>query len=125
MKSPAPKPAVREIDIQAGFKSRLRYVAPAVSLVAIPNAGKRSQWAAMQVKKEGMATGFPDCMCIWEGGGVCFIEFKTPKGRLSDNQAEWIERLGARGHKVAVVRSIDEALAFLRDCGAPVMERAA
>lgn len=125
MKSPAPKPAVREIDIQSGFRSRLRYVAPAVSLVAIPNAGKRSQWAAMQVKKEGMATGFPDCMCIWAGGGVCFIEFKTPTGRLSDNQAEWIERLDARGHKVAVVRSVDEALAFLRECGAPVMERAA
>lgn len=114
-----------EIDIQAGFRNRLRCVAPAVSCVAIPNAAKRTQWAARQAKREGLATGFPDCMCIWADGGICFLEFKTPKGRLSDNQAEWIERLAERGHRVAVVRSIDDAVAFLRDCGAPVLERAA
>lgn len=117
--------APKEIDIQAGFKAQLRYVAPSVSMVAIPNAGKRSRWAAAQVKKEGMATGFPDVMCIWPDAGVCFLEFKTPKGRLSENQQEWIGRLDARGHKVAVVRSVEEALAFLRKCGAPVVERAA
>lgn len=116
---------VAEIDIQAGFRNRLRYVAPTVSMVAIPNAGKRTRWAAAQAKKEGMATGFPDCMCIWPGAGVCFIEFKTPKGRLSDNQVEWIGRLDDRGHKVCIARSVDEALDFLRQCGAPVLERAA
>ena len=120
------KPATpREIDIQAGFRNRLRYVAPAVSMVAIPNAGKRSQWAAAQAKKEGLATGFPDCMCIWPDAGVCFIEFKSAAGRLSDNQVEWIGRLDARGHKVTVARSVEEALAFLRACGAPVMEQPA
>lgn len=114
-----------EIEIQAGFRNRLRYVAPAVSCVAIPNAAKRTPWAARQAKLEGLATGFPDCMCLWDGGGICFLEFKAPKGRLSDNQAEWIERLERRGHRVAVVRSVEAAVAFLRECGAPVLERAA
>lgn len=114
-----------EIEIQAGFRNRLRYVAPAVSCVAIPNAAKRTPWAARQAKLEGLATGFPDCMCIWAGGGICFLEFKTAKGRLSANQAEWIERLDDRGHKVSVVRSIEDAVEFLRYCGAPVLERAA
>jgi hypothetical protein len=117
--------APREIDIQAGFRARLRYVAPAVSVVAIPNAAKRSQWAAMQAKREGMATGFPDVMCLWPGGGICFVEFKTAKGRTSENQAEWHERLDRWGHRVTVARSIDEAVEFLRLCGAPVMECAA
>lgn len=121
MKTPAPT----ELQIQAGFRNRLRYVAPAVSCVAIPNAAKRTRWAAHRAKQEGLATGFPDVMCIWAGGGICFIEFKTAKGRLSDNQGEWIERLHERGHRVTVARSIDEAIDFLRQCGAPMMERAA
>lgn len=121
MKPPAPS----EIQIQAGFRNRLRYVAPAVSCVAIPNAAKRTQWAANQAKREGLATGFPDVMCVWAGGGICFIEFKSAKGRLSDNQAEWIERLRERGHRATVARSVDEAIAFLRECGAPVLEQAA
>lgn len=121
----AKPPRPKEIDIQAGFRARLRYVAPAVSAVAIPNAAKRSQWAAMQAKREGMSAGFPDVMCLWGGGGICFIEFKSAAGRLSDNQTDWIARLDQRGFRVAVARSIDEAVAFLRDCGAPVMERAA
>ena len=114
-----------EIAIQAGVKNRLRYVAPAVKMVAIPNAGKRTQWAAMQAKKEGLATGFPDCLFLWPDGGIAFVEFKAAKGRLSDNQAEWIERLHLDGHKVTVARSVEEALAFLRACGAPVMEQPA
>lgn len=114
--------ALTEIQIQAGFKARLRYVAPAVSMVAIPNAAKRTQWAANQALKEGLAPGFPDVMCIWAGGGICFIEFKTVTGRLSDQQGEWIVRLRERGHHVTVARSVDAAVEFLCECGAPMMD---
>jgi hypothetical protein len=115
-------PEPTELQIQVGFRNRLRYVAPAVSCVAIPNAAKRSQWAAHQAKKEGLATGFPDVMCIWDGGGICFIEFKTIKGRLSEQQGEWLVRLRERGHRVTVARSVDAAVEFLRECGAPMMD---
>lgn len=111
-----------ELQIQAGFRNRLRYVAPAVSCVAIPNAAKRTQWAANQALKEGLAPGFPDVMCIWAGGGICFIEFKTVTGRLSEAQGEWIVRLRERGHRVTVARSVDAAVEFLRECGAPMMD---
>lgn len=118
MKAPAPS----EIQIQAGFRARLRYVAPAVSCVAIPNAAKRTQWAAHRAKQEGLATGFPDVMLLAPGGKIGFLEFKSAKGRLSDNQREWIERLDVRGFPVRVVRSIDEAIQFLRDHDFPMME---
>jgi hypothetical protein len=117
--------ALSEIQIQAGFRKQLRYIAPAVSCVAIPNAAKRTQWAAMQAKREGLATGFPDCMVIAAGGKIGFLEFKSAKGRLSDNQSEWISRLNERGFPVRVVRSVDEAIQFLRDHNFPLMERAA
>lgn len=114
-----------EADLAQALRKRLYYTAPQVRLVAVPNAGKRTQWAARQAKKEGMATGFPDLIALWPDGGSAFIELKMPKGRLTDNQSEWIERLGGMGHRVAVARSVDEAVAFLKSCGAPIMEKAA
>jgi hypothetical protein len=115
----------QEIDIQQAFRKRCYYGAPRVQIVAIPNAARRTQWEVMRAKKEGLRTGFPDVMCLWPGGGVCFLEFKAAKGRLTDNQAEWQARLADMGFVVGIVRSADEAMNALREAGAPVMERAA
>ena len=114
-----------EADLAQALRKRLYITAPTVQVVGVPNAGKRTVWAARQAKKEGMATGFPDMMLVWPGAGVAFIELKMPKGVVSDNQADWIARLDDYGHAVAVCRSVDEAVAFLRASGAPVMEQAA
>lgn len=114
-----------EVDIQQAFRKRLYYTAPRVRVVAVPNAAKRTQWAVNQAKREGMSSGFPDVLCVWPGGGVAFIEFKTPKGRVTENQNDWHEWLDENGHRVAVARSPEEAIAFLRNCGAPIMEKAA
>lgn len=114
-----------EVEIVTLFRSRCKIMCPAVAVVAIPNAAKRSQWAARQAKREGLATGFPDIMCIWQGGEVCFIEFKAAKGHLPPAQEEWLERLSDRGFRAAVARSADEALDFLRQCGAPFIGRIA
>ena len=43
----------KEIDIQAAFRKRMYYASPAVKIVPVLNAGKRSQWEAMRAKKEG------------------------------------------------------------------------
>jgi hypothetical protein len=114
--------APSELQIQAGFRARLRYIAPSVSCVAIPNAAKRTQWAAMRAKQEGLVAGAPDVICIWPGGGICWIEFKAARGKLTPNQVDFHDKLERFGHRVAVARSIDEAVAFLKACGAPVLE---
>lgn len=111
-----------EADIVAAFKKRLYYTAPKVKVVGIPNAGRRSRWEIARAKKEGLATGFPDCLVIWPGGGEAFIEFKTPKGRLTEAQSEWQALLVEYGFRHAVCRSADDAIEFLRMCGAPVRE---
>ncbi len=114
-----------EIAIVTLFRSRCRIMCPGVSLVAIPNAAKRTQWAAQRAKREGMRVGACDMLAIWPGGGIAWIEFKTVDGRVSDSQAEFLDLLERYGHKGTVARSADEALAFLADCGAPFIARAA
>lgn len=111
-----------EIEIQQAFRKRLYYTAPKVRVVAVPNAAKRSQWAIMQAKREGLSSGFPDVLCIWPGAGVAFVEFKRPGGATSPNQSEWHERLDAYGHRIFVAYGVDQAIDFLRQCGAPIME---
>jgi hypothetical protein len=112
-----------EIALVTLFRSRMRILAPAVALVAVPNAAKRTQWAAQRAKREGMATGFPDMLCFWKGPGVAAIEFKTSKGKLSDSQAEWLDRLSEIGIPATVSRDADHAVEFLRSCGAPFIGR--
>ncbi len=118
------KPVPLEIDIQSAFKKRLYYTAPRIKVVAIPNAGRRTPWETRQAKKEGLATGFPDLLCLWPGAGVAMIEFKRPGGRTSDNQREWHQRLADMEHRVCVAYSVNQAIDFLRSCGAPIMEQA-
>jgi hypothetical protein len=96
---------------------------PGVSIIAIPNAGKRTQWEAQRAKREGLATGFPDILCFWKGPGIAAIEFKAAKGRLSDNQAEWLDRLTELGIPATVSRDADHAVEFLRSAGAPFVGR--
>lgn len=119
----APKPL--EIEIQQGFRKRLYYVAPKVRVVAVPNGLFTTRWSATQAKREGMSAGFPDVVCLWPSRGVAFIEFKRPGGPISDNQHEWHLRLHDMGHDICVAYSVDQAVDFLRACGAPILERVA
>ena len=71
------------------------------------------------LKGDGLKNGFPDLVCLWTGG-ICFMEVKRPKlSRVSPEQKEMIERIEGMGHRIAVVRSVEDAHGFLKDCGAP------
>lgn len=111
-----------EIQLVTLFRSRCRIICPGVSLVAIPNAAKRSQWAAQNAKREGMAAGFPDMMAL-APGKVAFLEFKSAKGRISDNQGEWLDRLHEMGFPCGVFRDADKAVEFLRGHRFPFIGR--
>ena len=111
-----------ELAIQTRFRSRMRMLAPAVALVAVPNAAKRGQKALNQARREGAAWGFPDMLCFWKGPGIAAIEFKAAKGKLSDNQGEWLDRLTELGIPATVSRDADHAIEFLRSAGAPFID---
>ena len=69
------------------------------------NAGRRSLRDGARRKHLGMAAGEPDLRVYLDGGRVVFIEMKTSKGRLSENQKNRIEALQNAGHIAHVVKA--------------------
>jgi hypothetical protein len=72
------------------------------------------------LKGDGTKAGFPDLICLWNGGGT-LPEVKRPKtGRVSPEQKALHARLEAIGWPVAIVTSQSEAHAALSAAGAPI-----
>lgn len=114
-----------ELARQAAFIRDAKIICPAVDIIAIPNAAKRTKWAAAKAKREGLTAGALDLVATWRGGGVAFLEFKSGKTMPDANQRERLNMLVRQGHKCGVFRQEKTALEFLRQCGAPFLDRPA
>jgi hypothetical protein len=88
---------------QLAFLNAARMLCPAVAIFAVPNGGKRSQWAAMKAKREGMKAGVLDLVCTWPGG-IAFLEFKDGTSMPDANQRERLNLLTRQGHHCGVFR---------------------
>lgn len=108
---------------QLAFLRDAKILCPAVDIFAVPNGGKRSQWAAMKAKREGMRAGALDLVCTWNRG-VAFIEFKDGTSMPDANQRERLNLYVRQGHHCGVFRQEKSALEFLRSIGAPFIGRA-
>lgn len=115
---PRDKDDASEDDRQADLVAHLRKI-PTVRVAAIVNGAKRTNWEAAKAKREGMAAGWPDIEVVW-ADGMARIEMKNGSEMPRANQIETLNWLHLRGHAVAVCRTKDGALRWLRDCGAPV-----
>jgi hypothetical protein len=109
-----PRCTLHEDAIQAAFIRIMAMKAPVVIIAAMPNAGKRTRWEAMQRKREGMVAGFPDIIALYDGG-VVLLEFKSGKGYLSAAQSAMLDRLVSQGIQVGVFRSPESAVEFLKN----------
>lgn len=103
-----------ELAHQVTFRTRMRTIAPAVLLVGIPNAGRRTPWEQRQRAKEGLAPGFPDMIAL-HGSRTALLEFKSGTGALSPAQIDMLNKLVRLGFPVGVFRSADTAVDWLRD----------
>tara|TARA_R110000751_G_scaffold72897_1_gene147605 strand:- start:52 stop:417 length:366 start_codon:yes stop_codon:yes gene_type:complete len=89
---------------------------------AIPNGGKRSKSEAGKFRAEGVKSGIPD-LCLIMSGFAYFLEVKrpkngkSPKGRLTDNQKNMIEKLTDNGCECAVVYTVADVISQLIDWG--------
>jgi hypothetical protein len=92
-------------------------------LFSIPNGGGGGEKRGYWLRLEGARRGPPDLVLTvprakW--GGITdprnhsfaglFLELKTPTGRLSPEQKIFHEHLTKNGYRVAVCRSLDEAV---------------
>lgn len=114
-----------ERQVQRSILDMLRKLYPsviyhhaAVTLLTGNDRERGMQMGAM--KGDGFKVGFPDLVLLWPEAKGCFIEVKRPKiGKVSEAQAAMHGALRSIGWPVAVVTSVDEARAFLAECGAP------
>jgi hypothetical protein len=124
-RDPAP-----EIDRQGLFLSRLLHMAPSCHVIAVPNAGRRSNWEALQRHREGMRGGALDLVITWKrnwdlpgDNGVYFAEFKNGTKMPSQAQRDELNLLYRQGHHCGVYRKPDTLLAHLKAAGAPFITR--
>lgn len=93
-----------------------RFAAAARRTHAIPNGGGRSKAEAGRLKAEGVTKGVSDIFCAMPNGSFhgLYIEMKSATGRVSGEQAAWIEESRMLGYAGAVCRSADEAFDLWR-----------
>ena len=120
-------PAPKERTVQRQIVAGLRQIG--LGVVAIPNGGEYRGSPEMRARmaiarrQEGVVSGFPDLMVLSKRGApmTCFLEVKRPGVSLSGEhvarQLECHAALTADGHNVAIVRSLDDAIAAVKSWG--------
>ena len=115
-----------ELKRQMAFLSMLARLGPACDAVAIPNAGKSSDWERIQRWKEGARAGALDLLITWSvgmpGHGVFLAEFKDGKKMPTPAQRDRLNTYFRQGHGCGVYRNGETLIAHLRAAGAPILE---
>lgn len=109
-----------EDQIQRAYFQWVRLATPRIPQLAmalhVPNGGRRDAREAARLKGQGVMAGVPDVLILAPHPLGCFIglalEFKAPKGRITEAQQGWLDRLVTYGWRAEVVRSFDEARAI-------------
>lgn len=71
----------------------------------------------------GLPKGFPDLFGYRrKDGKIIFLEIKTAKGRLRQEQKQFLEQVQKDGCIAGVARSVDEARAIIQSEAGPVPE---
>lgn len=84
---------------------RLEY--PTYIIAAIPNGGRRNAIEAKIMKGEGILAGFSDLIIIADKN-VLFVEVKTAKGKQTEKQIQFQEKVQELGFQYSICRSLSE-----------------
>jgi hypothetical protein len=117
-----------ELQRQTSFLALLARLAPAVDALAIPNAGKSTDWERVQRWKEGARRGALDLVITWQpewagDRGVFFAEWKNGTAMPSPAQRDRLNRYYRQGHLCGVFRKPETLIEHLRVAGAPFIGR--
>ena len=112
----------RAIVQWAGYQADVRDY-----LFAIPNGGLRTLQGALHLRLQGVRPGVSDLFLALPRGGYhgLFIECKTPtgRGRLSEEQQRWIERVSRVGYLAIVVDDFQQATEFINNYSRGTIQR--
>lgn len=85
---------------------------------AIPNGGFRKRTTAIKMKQTGAKAGVPDIFSAYvtdQYPGL-FIELKVDRNKVSESQAQWIQKLKDQGYACTVVYdTCDNFMAAVND----------
>ena len=115
-------PAVREELLQASIVDYLEAVLRHRLVFAIPNAARRTRTGRASNAIPGLLSGAPDLALCLPHGRILWLEVKTASGVLSEQQRQVHQLLLDLGHKVAVVRAVEEVRDVLRLYCVPTRE---
>jgi hypothetical protein len=95
---------------------------------ATANGGKRSKRTAYALKMSGVKAGIPDILIFSpppQGGRGYALELKRggvgrSKGRVSEHQKVWLQRLRNEGWRAEVAYGLEHALELLKEAGYPL-----
>jgi hypothetical protein len=79
---------------------------------SLPIGGEQGQRMGKWLNEEGRFKGIPD-LCVFKAddeGRLLFVEMKTGKGVISDEQFETLQYLDYDGSRVAICRTVEEAV---------------
>lgn len=95
---------MNETDLQ----NRIRIALSSRGIVIRMNSGVFKTADGRSVK-QGIP-GMPDLLWVGPDGKTAWIEVKTDRGRVAENQQRFIDRLQSMGHKACIARSVQDAL---------------
>lgn len=112
------KPRREEHGIQAKFIDELvTALRPDVHVYAIPNGGFRLMTEAIRLKAEGVKSGITDLVFVAPQGVSAWLETKTPKGGMKDEQKGFKAICLRNGHLWGMYRTVEEGMAQVRAWG--------
>lgn len=84
----------------------LKHHNPRLIMFSVPNEGKNAIEQSRK-KQIGMLSGASDTIIVFPNK-VVFCEFKDDKGRQSEKQQDFEERVKSLGHEYWLVRSLED-----------------
>jgi VRR-NUC domain len=85
---------------------------PDVLWLHCPNGERRDPRTGAKLKRMGVLPGAADIL-LWHRGNSFALELKSPGGRLSEAQLEFLARFNDAGGHSACAEDIDRAIAVL------------
>jgi hypothetical protein len=104
---------VRECDVQRAIVEYLRLMGFVVFSVPNELAGANAQIRMRRYVATGLLSGVSD-LIAWVGDRTLYLEVKTQKGRLNDNQKWFASMCNKYGREYHVVRSVDDVERIIR-----------